>query len=229
MLVGCLTSQQYARVSQGRICSGNFTCCHPETEAADPTFYLTQSQYTDTRPTSPSVVVSPRLPSIMPGSWQGSHWRQFYPQRVLATACFVTGLLVNLFCFHLIAVIVTSLSTVLCCGCRERLAHVSRGWHVVHQSCYQPDLDQLHPLHAQRDPLHLFPSHPSESCLISVSVSAQGGIVALGKAHTRSAPSLCSLPKVALETVSIFVWFEHRSLSTLEGRMLAVSLIILTE
>ena len=42
----------------------------------------------------------------------------------------------------------------------------------------------------------------------SVSVSAQDGIVALGKAHTRSAPSLSSLPKVALETVPIFVWLN---------------------
>ena len=32
----------------------------------------------------------------------------------------------------------------------------------------------------------------------SVSVSAEDGIVALWKAHTRSAPSLSSLPKVAL-------------------------------
>ena len=38
------------------------------------------------------------------------------------------------------------------------------------------------------------------------SVSAQDGIVALGKAHTRSVPSLSSLPKVTLETVPMFVW-----------------------
>ena len=43
---------------------------------------------------------------------------------------------------------------------------------------------------------------------VSVSVSAQDGIVALAKAHTRSAPSLSSLPKVALETVPIFVWLN---------------------
>ena len=49
--VGCLTSQQQASVSQGRICSDNFTCCHTEIEVADQTFYLTQSQYTDTGPT----------------------------------------------------------------------------------------------------------------------------------------------------------------------------------
>ena len=47
LLVGCLTSQQHASVSLGRICSDNFTCCHTETEVADQTFYLTQSQYTD--------------------------------------------------------------------------------------------------------------------------------------------------------------------------------------
>ena len=32
------------------------------------TFYLTQSQYTDTGPTSASA------DPIMPGAWQGSHW-----------------------------------------------------------------------------------------------------------------------------------------------------------
>ena len=68
LLVGCLTSQLQASVSQGRICSDNFTCCHTEIEVADPTFYLTQSQYTDTGPTSPSA--DPRTP----GTWQGSHW-----------------------------------------------------------------------------------------------------------------------------------------------------------
>ena len=67
-LVGCLTSQQQASVSQGRICSDNLTCCHTEIEAADQTFYLTQSQYTDTGPTSPSA------DPITPGAWQGSHW-----------------------------------------------------------------------------------------------------------------------------------------------------------
>ena len=67
-LVGCLTSQQQASVSQGRICSDNFTCCHTEIEVADQTFYLTQSQYTDTGPTSPGA------DPITPGAWQGSHW-----------------------------------------------------------------------------------------------------------------------------------------------------------
>ena len=59
---GCLTSQQHASVSQGRICSDNFTCCHTETEVADQTFHLTQPQYTDTGPTSPSA------DPIMPGA-----------------------------------------------------------------------------------------------------------------------------------------------------------------
>ena len=68
LLVGCLTSQQQASVSQGRICSDNFTCCHTEIEVADQTFYLTQSQYTDTGPTSTSA------DPITPGAWQGSHW-----------------------------------------------------------------------------------------------------------------------------------------------------------
>ena len=68
LFVGCLTSQQQASVSQGQICSDNFTCCHTEIQIADQTFYLTQSQYTDTGPTSPSA------DPIMPGAWQGSHW-----------------------------------------------------------------------------------------------------------------------------------------------------------
>ena len=68
LFVGCLRSQQHASVSQGLICSDNFTCCHTEIEVADQTFYLTQSQYTDTGPTSPST------DPIIPGAWQGSHW-----------------------------------------------------------------------------------------------------------------------------------------------------------
>ena len=53
--VGCLTSKQNASASQGRICSDNFTCCHTEIEAADQTIHLTQSQFTDTGPASPST------------------------------------------------------------------------------------------------------------------------------------------------------------------------------
>ena len=68
LFVGYLASQQHASVSQGRIYSDGCTCCHTEIEAADQTFYLTQSQYTDTGPTSPSA------DPIVPGAWQGSHW-----------------------------------------------------------------------------------------------------------------------------------------------------------
>ena len=66
LFVGCLTSQQHASVSQGRICTGTFMFCHTEIEVVDQTFYLTQSQYTDTWPTSPST------DPITPGAWQGS-------------------------------------------------------------------------------------------------------------------------------------------------------------
>ena len=68
LFFGYLTSQQHASVSQGRICSDNFTCCHTEIEVADKTFHLTQSQNTDTGPTSPSA------DPITPVAWQGSHW-----------------------------------------------------------------------------------------------------------------------------------------------------------
>ena len=37
-------------------------------EVADQTFHLTQSQYTDTGPTSPST------DPITLGTWQGNHW-----------------------------------------------------------------------------------------------------------------------------------------------------------
>ena len=70
LLVGCLTSQQHASVSQGRICSDNFTCCHTEIQVADPTFHLTQSQSTDTGPASPSTdpITRPRKRESNPGS-----------------------------------------------------------------------------------------------------------------------------------------------------------------
>ena len=64
LLLGCFSSQQDASVSQGRIYSDNCTCCHTETEVADPTFYLAQSQCIDTGPTSPNT----------PGAWQRIHW-----------------------------------------------------------------------------------------------------------------------------------------------------------
>ena len=44
------------------------TCCHTEIEVADQTFYLTHSQYSDSRKTSLNA------DPITPGSWQGSHW-----------------------------------------------------------------------------------------------------------------------------------------------------------
>ena len=68
LFVGSLTSQQQASVFQGRICSDKFTYYHTEIEVADQTFYFTQSQYTDTGPTSPSA------DPITPSAWQGSHW-----------------------------------------------------------------------------------------------------------------------------------------------------------
>ena len=68
LFIGCLASLQHASVSQGQIREDNSTCCHTEKQTADTTFYLTQSQYTDTQPTSPST------DPIMPGTWQGSHW-----------------------------------------------------------------------------------------------------------------------------------------------------------
>ena len=60
------------------ITSPNYTSCtsnllyktlpSTEIEVADQAFHLTQSQYTDTGPTSPSA------DPITPDAWQGSHW-----------------------------------------------------------------------------------------------------------------------------------------------------------
>ena len=50
------------------ICEKPHVNSHTEIEIADQPFYLTQSQYTDTGPTSPSA------DPITPGAWQGSHW-----------------------------------------------------------------------------------------------------------------------------------------------------------
>ena len=68
LFIGCLASLQHASVSQEQICWDKFMCYHTEIEAADQTFYLAQSQCTDTGPTSPIA------DSIARGAWQGSHW-----------------------------------------------------------------------------------------------------------------------------------------------------------
>ena len=66
LVIGCLTSQLHASESQGRICFDDCTCCHTETEVKDQTRCLTQSQYSDTDPTSPSPH------PITPGAWQAA-------------------------------------------------------------------------------------------------------------------------------------------------------------
>ena len=86
MFVGCLTSQQQASVSRGRICSDNFTCCHTEIEVADPTLHLTQLQYTDTSPSTGPTTLS---------AWQGSRWSEKFSvtgMTQLRTNPFATGI-----------------------------------------------------------------------------------------------------------------------------------------
>ena len=68
MFVSYLTSQHHASISQGWFCSDKCKCCHTENKAAYQTCYLTQSQYTDPRPTSPSA------DPVTADAWQGSHW-----------------------------------------------------------------------------------------------------------------------------------------------------------
>ena len=52
--VGCLMWQQHTSLSHAWTCWDNCTCCYTEI-VVDQTFCLTLSQYTDTRPTSPSA------------------------------------------------------------------------------------------------------------------------------------------------------------------------------
>ena len=78
LLVACLMSQRHASVSQKRICSDSCTCCHTEAEAADQTFFHTQSLYTDTGPSGPGA------DPIMTGAWQGSCW---------VPNCYITGMI----------------------------------------------------------------------------------------------------------------------------------------
>ena len=60
-------------------------------------------------------------------------------------------------------------------------------------------------------PLNRGISRHSKACKLfshTIGASVQDGIVALGKAHTHSALSLSSLPKVALKTMPIFAWLN---------------------
>ena len=50
-----VSPRDIAGEEEGINCSDNCTCCHTETEVADQTFYLTQSQYTDIWPTGLSA------------------------------------------------------------------------------------------------------------------------------------------------------------------------------
>ena len=77
-------------VSAGQMCSGNCPSCHTETEVADQTCRLVQSQYTDTRFTGPSA------DPIAPGAWQGSHWStDFEVTGMTRAVCLFVGWLLN--------------------------------------------------------------------------------------------------------------------------------------
>ena len=60
--------QKYVSEPQEKVCLDNGACCHTEIEVADLALCLTQSQYTDTRPTSFST------DPTAPAAWRGSHW-----------------------------------------------------------------------------------------------------------------------------------------------------------
>ena len=60
-LLACLTSQQHASVSQGRICSDNWTCRHTETEVADQTTSPSDSILTPGRPV-PALTLQSQAP-----------------------------------------------------------------------------------------------------------------------------------------------------------------------
>ena len=60
--------QRHASVPQPRICLDKWPRCTAEREVSDQTFYLIQSQYTDTVPTSPDA--DPKTP----GAPHCCHW-----------------------------------------------------------------------------------------------------------------------------------------------------------
>ena len=73
--------------------SHNCSCCHTERDIARQTCHLTQSQYFNTGPTSPST------DPITQGAWQGSHWSvSFYvtgmtrPRKISVQAGFEPGI-----------------------------------------------------------------------------------------------------------------------------------------
>ena len=72
-----------ASVSQGWICSDNFTCCHTEIEVANLTLYLTQSQYSDTGRPVPALTLGRQ-------GWRSGERKRstVHPPR-LGTMCFL--------------------------------------------------------------------------------------------------------------------------------------------
>ena len=64
---GCVAATCKAYFRDASAQTINHTCCHTETNFADQTSYLTQSQNIDTRQTSPNTVPT------TPGVWQGGH------------------------------------------------------------------------------------------------------------------------------------------------------------
>ena len=67
LFVGCLTSQQHDGVNLRDRSAQTIVRAAKLRQKLQQTLYLTESQYTDTRPTSPSA------DSVTPGAWQGIH------------------------------------------------------------------------------------------------------------------------------------------------------------
>ena len=65
---GSATCHMLACLRDGSACLDSCTYCHTEIDASDQACFLTQSQWTDTRPASLSI------DPITSGAWQGSHW-----------------------------------------------------------------------------------------------------------------------------------------------------------
>ena len=70
LFAGCTITP--VSVFSGLICSDSYTSYHTEIKAVDLTYNLTQSQYSDTGPTSPSA------DPITLRAWQGNHWNAIF-------------------------------------------------------------------------------------------------------------------------------------------------------
>ena len=149
-------SQQHNSVFQGWICSDKFTCCHTESEVEDQTFYLTQSQYTDTGPTISSADPIHQMPGRGATGVPVFPWLSHISD--LEIVCVCVCVLGRAYVFVCVCVCVCVCVYVCACTCvHEMCMSVVMYIHLQPFMCahlcttarYVPD---QHPVHGGREP-----------------------------------------------------------------------------